>query len=233
MYKRKGVLACVIVILLLLTDQAIKIAVKLNMPLYDDIEIFSWFHIRFIENNGMAWGMELGSKLLLSTLRIVAVGFLSWYIWKQVRVNAKTGYIVLLSMICAGAAGNIFDSLFYGQIFTESTSVHIATLTSFGEGYAQVLRGKVVDMFYFPLIESTFPEWFPIWGGEHFVFFSPIFNFADACISVAVFILLIFYRDCLNNQPEEVHATNMTAPGKNLENTNENVTATKRDFSES
>lgn len=190
----KGTLACLIGMAILLIDQAIKVAVKMTMAIGDKIEITKWFYIEFIENNGMAWGMELGSKLALSLFRIVAVAFLVWYIWKQVRRQATTTYIVLLSMICAGAAGNIIDSLLYGQIFTESTPWAVAQLTSFGNGYAPVLMGRVVDMFYFPIIDTILPSWVPIWGDTHFVFFSPIFNFADSCISVGVIILLFYLQ---------------------------------------
>lgn len=179
---------------LLVIDQVIKITVKMNMAIGDRIEITKWFYIDFIENNGMAWGMELGNKLFLSLFRIVAVVFLCWYIWKQVRKNAPTTYIVLLTMICAGAAGNIIDSLLYGQIFTESTPWAVSQLTSFGDGYAPILMGRVVDMFYFPIIDTILPSWVPIWGDTHFVFFSPIFNFADSCISVGVIILLFYLQ---------------------------------------
>ncbi|GAB6981747.1 lipoprotein signal peptidase [Prevotella dentasini JCM 15908] len=195
-------IACLIIILLIVIDQAIKVAVKLNMSLGESIHVFDWFQIEFIENNGMAWGMEIGSKLLLSLFRIVAVCALIWYIGKKIRDGAKMGFIVVLSMICAGAAGNIFDSLVYGQIFTASQPYYMgagpAHLVSWGEGYAPVLMGRVVDMFYFPLVRGTFPDWFPIWSGEPFVFFSPVFNFADSCISVGVFALFLFYRKDLN-----------------------------------
>ena len=187
-------LASIVVFLVLLIDQIIKIAVKTNMRIGDDIVITDWFLIRFIENNGMAWGMELGSKLFLSVFRIIAVALIIYYIVKLVKAKAARGYIVLISMICAGAFGNIVDSLLYGQIFTESTPWSVATLTEFGHGYAAPLMGKVVDMFYFPIIDTMLPEWVPFWGGEHFIFFSPIFNFADASISVGVIVILIFFR---------------------------------------
>ena len=187
-------LASIVVFLVLLIDQIIKIAVKTNMRIGDDIVITDWFLIRFIENNGMAWGMELGSKLFLSVFRIIAVALIIYYIVKLVKAKAARGYIVLISMICAGAFGNIVDSLLYGQIFTESTPWSVATLTDFWHGYAAPLMGKVVDMFYFPIIDTMLPEWVPFWGGEHFIFFSPIFNFADASISVGVILILIFFR---------------------------------------
>lgn len=191
---KKGIFCVILVLVLLIIDQVIKVSVKTNMALYDEIYIFDWFRIRFIENNGMAWGMELGSKLLLSLFRICAVGFGIWYVARLVKQNASYGYLAVLSMILAGAAGNIFDSVFYGQVFTESTPYAVSQVTSFGDGYAPMLMGKVVDMFYFPIIDTILPAWMPIWGGEHFVFFSPIFNFADACISVGVMVLILFYR---------------------------------------
>lgn len=192
---KRGWMAVAIVIAILIVDQIIKIWVKTNMALHEQIEILSWFKIVFIENNGMAYGMEIGSKLLLSLFRIVAVCVLGWYIAKQVRQKARWGYIVCLSMVMAGAAGNIFDSMFYGLIFNASSEIYTSTFVSFGSGYAPFLMGKVVDMFYFPLIVTTWPDWMPWVGGNQFVFFSPIFNFADASISVGVILLFLFYRN--------------------------------------
>lgn len=219
--KKKCTIAAAIIVLLLLIDQAIKVAVKLNMNIGEEIVVFDWFRISFIENRGMAFGMEIGSKLFLSLFRIVAVGGLTWYIWKKIKEGARMGYIVVLSMIYAGAAGNIFDSLFYGEIFTAShpyyTNLPPAQLVPWGEGYASILMGNVVDMFSFPLFHGTFPNWFPVWGGEDFTFFSAIFNFADACISVGVVVLFLFYRNDFNN----VKATPPTA--ESIEETTENT----------
>ncbi len=195
----KGRMAILIIIAILLIDQIIKILVKTNMALHDYIEITDWFKIYFIENNGMAWGMELGSKLFLSIFRIIAVSVIGYYIWLQVKLNKSWGYIACLSMILAGAAGNIFDCVLYGQIFTESTDYTISTLVPFGEGYAPLLMGKVVDMFYFPIIDTYWPDWMPLVGGDHFIFFSPVFNFADACISVSVILMLLFQRGELSH----------------------------------
>ena len=192
---KRGWMAVAIVIVILLIDQIIKIWVKTNMMLHEQIEIFSWFKIVFIENNGMAYGMEIGSKLVLSIFRIIAVCFLGWYIAKQVSQKARWGYIVCLSMIMAGAAGNIFDSMFYGLIFNASSEYYTSYFVPFGTGYAPFLMGKVVDMFYFPLIVTTWPEWVPMVGGNQFIFFSPIFNFADASISVSVVLLFLLYRN--------------------------------------
>ncbi len=191
---KRGWLATIIVAAILLIDQIIKIWVKTHMTLHEQIEIFSWFKIVFIENNGMAYGMEIGSKLVLSLFRVVAVSVLGYYIARQVKRQARYGYIVCLSLIMAGAAGNIFDSMFYGLIFNASSEFYTSYFVPFGTGYAPFLMGKVVDMFYFPLIVTTWPDWVPMFGGQPYVFFSPIFNFADAAISVSVVLVLLFYR---------------------------------------
>ena len=190
----KGRLATLIVVAILLIDQIIKIWVKTSMTLHESIHVFDWFYITFIENMGMAFGMQLGSKIVLSLFRVVAIVALCYYIWLEVKRKARTGYIVCLSMVLAGAAGNLIDCLFYGLIFNESSPYYASDFVPFGTGYAPFLMGKVVDMFYFPLIETEWPQWMPFVGGDHFVFFSPVFNFADASISVSVVILLLFYR---------------------------------------
>ena len=179
---------------ILVVDQIIKVWVKTHMTLHEQIEILSWFKIVFIENNGMAYGMELGSKLFLTLFRIVAIGFIVYYLQGQIRRNAHWGYIVCLAMVVAGALGNVIDSMFYGLVFNQSSEYYVSYFVPFGTGYSSFLTGKVVDMFYFPLIVSTWPEWVPLYGGQPFVFFSPVFNFADASISVGVVLLLIFYR---------------------------------------
>ena len=207
---RRGVLAVLIVLLVLVIDQVIKIWVKTHMTLHEQIEILSWFKIVFIENNGMAYGMEIGSKLVLSLFRIAAISVLGWYIFGQVRKQARWGYIVCLSMILAGAIGNMIDSMFYGLVFNASSEYYVSYPVPFGTGYASFLTGKVVDMFYFPLIVTTWPEWVPTVGGEPYVFFSPIFNFADASISVGVILLLLFYR-------REIGALNMKRQQENDE----------------
>ena len=191
---KRGWLAAFLVVAILVIDQVIKIWVKTHMTLHEQIEIFSWFKIVFIENNGMAYGMEIGSKLVLSLFRVVAVSVLGYYIVQQVRKQARYGYIVCLSMVMAGAAGNIFDSMFYGLIFNASSEFYTSYFVPFGTGYAPFLMGKVVDKFYFPLIVTTWPDWVPMFGGQPYVFFSPIFNFADASISVSVVLVLLFYR---------------------------------------
>ena len=182
-----------VTILILIIDQASKIYIKLNFALGDEVEVFPWFKILFIENNGMAFGMELVGKLFLTLFRITAVVFLSYFISKLIRQNARQGYILAISMLTAGAAGNIIDSVFYGVIFNESTPYQVATLFPEGGGYASLFYGKVVDMLYFPLITNA--------GGET-VFFRYIFNVADSCVTVSVFIILLFFRKDLNHSLE-------------------------------
>ena len=176
-------------------DQVIKVAVKTGMYLHESIRVTDWFYILFTENDGMAFGMQLGSKIILSLFRVAAIVALTYYIWLQVRKNARTGYIVCLAMILAGAAGNLVDCLFYGLIFNASSPYYVSYFVPFGTGYAPFLMGKVVDMLYFPLFETDWPAWVPFVGGDHFVFFGPVFNFADACISVSVVLLLFFFRE--------------------------------------
>ena len=199
----KGRLAALIVVAILLIDQAIKIWVKTSMTLHESIHVFDWFYITFIENNGMAFGMELGSKIILSLFRMAAIVALTYYIWLEVKRKARTGYIVCLAMVLAGAAGNLIDCLFYGLIFNESSPYYVSFFVPFGTGYAPLLLGKVVDMFYFPLIETEWPLWMPFVGGEHFVFFSPVFNFADASISVSVVQILLFFREDISKMAKE------------------------------
>lgn len=193
-FLSQGWLAFGLIVILIVIDQIIKIEVKTGMYLRESIHIADWFQILFIENNGMAYGMTFINKVVLTLFRVVVVSVIGYYIWKVLREKVRTGYLVCLSMIFAGAIGNIFDCLFYGLIFSESTPFSVSTLVPFGEGYAPFLQGRVVDMFYFPIIDTNLPDWLPIWGGEHFIFFSPVFNFADSCISVGVVALLLFYR---------------------------------------
>lgn len=190
----RGWLAVILTLAILIIDQVIKIEVKTNMCLHQSIRITDWFYINFIENSGMAYGMTFINKLVLSLFRIVAVSVIGYYLWKQVKEKARYGYIVCLAMILAGAAGNIFDSMFYGLCFNASSPYYVSYFVPFGQGYAPFLMGKVVDMFYFPIIDTYWPQWMPFVGGDHFIFFSPVFNFADACISVGVIVLLLFYR---------------------------------------
>jgi signal peptidase II len=206
-----GRMAILLVIAILLIDQLIKIWVKTNMTLHESIQIADWFKICFIENNGMAYGMEIGSKLLLSIFRIIMIGVLGYYLYLQVKKKARTGYIVCLSMVVAGAVGNMIDCMFYGLIFNASSDFYTSYFVPFGSGYAPFLMGKVVDMFYFPLIVTTWPQWMPFVGGEDFIFFSPIFNFADASISVGFVLLLLFFR----NELSSVSLTGMKSGNEN------------------
>lgn len=188
-------MAVAIVVAILLIDQIIKIEVKTNMTLGEAKRVTDWFYIEFIENNGMAYGMKFINKLVLSLFRLFAIGFIGYYLAKIIKKNvAPLGYLVLIAMVLAGAAGNLIDCLFYGLIFDASTPFTVSQFVPFGEGYSTFLHGKVVDMFYFPIIQTTWPEWVPYFGGSEYVFFSPVFNFADASISVGVVALLLFYR---------------------------------------
>lgn len=190
----KGRMAIFIIIAILLVDQVLKIWVKTHMTLHETITITNWFKICFIENNGMAYGMEIGSKVALTLFRLIAIAFIGYYLYLQVRQQAKSGYIVCLAMVVAGAVGNVIDCMFYGLIFSASSEFYTSFFVPFGSGYSSFLTGKVVDMFYFPIIETTWPQWVPFAGGDDFVFFSPVFNFADSSISVGVILLILFYR---------------------------------------
>lgn len=196
---KKGLLAVLVIVLVLLVDQVSKIWVKTHMALYDMIHITNWFKIYFVENNGMAFGIEAIGKLFLSIFRIIAVGAIIAYLVRIVKENYKVGFIACIALVLAGASGNIIDSVFYGAFFEASYPGHIASAVPFGEGYASLLHGKVVDMFYFPLIEGTYPNWLPGVGGKEFLFFRFIFNVADSAISVGVVLLLIFYRKTLSH----------------------------------
>ena len=190
-----GWIAVIIIAAILIVDQIIKIEVKTNMSLGEALRITDWFYIEFIENNGMAYGMTFINKLVLSLFRMFAICGIGWYIWRVVKSGLfSKGYIVCLNMVLAGAAGNLIDCLFYGLIFNASTPFNVAHFVPFGEGYSTFLHGRVVDMFYFPIIHTQWPDWVPVWGGDDFVFFSPVFNFADSCISVGVVLLLLFFR---------------------------------------
>ncbi len=190
----QGRLAWLIVLAVVIIDQAIKLWVRTHMALGESIEITPWFFLHFIENNGMAYGMTFVNKVVLSVFRLVAVAAIAWYIWLKVKAGVRWRYVVFLSMIVAGAAGNIFDSVFYGQIFPQADPWVVSDFVPFGQGYAPMLMGKVVDMFYFPLFHTVLPDWMPVVGGQPYTFFSPVFNFADASISVGVVCLLLFCR---------------------------------------
>ena len=202
-FLTKGQLSALIVFAVLIIDQIIKIWVKTSMYWHESIKITDWFYIYFTENNGMAFGMEIFNKFFLTGFRIIAAIAITWLLIQYVKKNYKTGFLVCVSLILAGAIGNIIDCIFYGEIFSESTHSLIAQFVPIGEGYSDWFYGKVVDMFYFPLIETNWPEWMPFVGGEHFIFFSPIFNFADAAISCGIIALILFYGKYLGNIMEE------------------------------
>lgn len=196
MMKRRW-LVVLVIFGVLLVDQCSKFWVKLNMMSDDEFFIFgSWSRIHFIENPGMAFGMEFGGnygKLMLTIFRIIAVFVLIYIIRNQIKIKAHTGFLVALSFILAGAMGNIIDSIFYGVIFSHSDG-QLATLFPPEGGYGTLFHGKVVDMLYFPMVSTTWPEWIPYFGGRHLSFFDPIFNVADAAISTGVVIILLFQK---------------------------------------
>lgn len=187
-------------VLLLIFDQAVKFWIKLNMSLGESIEVTSWFQILFVENEGMAYGIEIGSKLLLTLFRIIVMGLFCWGFVAIVRRGTyKIGFLIALLLIFVGGIGNIIDSVFYGVIFSESPAFGaVATLFPADGGYAPLFYGRVVDMLYFPLIDAYWPEWMPFVGGQHFTFFDPIFNFADSYITIGVLMLLLFYMKSLS-----------------------------------
>lgn len=194
-------LAFLLVIAILILDQAVKIFIKTHMTIGQEfIVIPNWFRIHFTENNGMAFGMEFGGnygKIALTLFRIIAVSLIGWYIIRLSKKETPTGVVLGMAAIFAGAAGNIFDSLFYGIIFNESSYGSVASFLPESGGYAPFLYGKVVDMLYFPLFSFRFPDWMPMWGGEYFEFFRPVFNIADSSITCGVTYLLLFQRSFL------------------------------------
>lgn len=192
--QKQAVFAILTVLVMLAIDQWIKITVKTSMYMHESIRVTDWFYILFTENRGMAFGMELFHKMFLTLFRIAAVGALAWYTCRLIRRGVSWGLLLCLVLIIAGAAGNIFDSVFYGMIFNNPPAPLLAEFVSWGSGYDSLFMGRVVDMFYFPLFEWNWPSWVPVWGGEHCIFFSPIFNFADACISCGVVAVLLFYK---------------------------------------
>lgn len=186
-----------LILIVLFVDQFVKIWIKTHMVIGDEYHVFgNWFIIHFTENNGMAFGMEFWGKtgkLFLSLFRIIAISAIGYFLFKLIKQNAKTGFVLGISLIMAGAVGNLLDSAFYGLIFSDSLS-ELAKVFPDGGGYASFLYGRVVDMLYFPIINTTYPGWLPFVGGKPFIFFSPVFNIADSAITTGVFYLLIFER---------------------------------------
>lgn len=195
--------ALIIILLILIVDQWSKFYIKTHFYYGEDVYVIGrWFRLHFIENEGMAFGMKFGGengKLILTLFRMVAVIFGFFFLARMTRKNYTKGAIICGSMILAGALGNLIDSIFYGMIFTEST-FHIAKLVPFGQGYGSLFHGKVVDMLYFPIINTTLPNWIPIWGGKHFLFFEPVFNVADMAISTGILVLFFFQKKLLHKQ---------------------------------
>lgn len=196
---KQGCFCAALVVLLIIIDQIIKFYVKTHFYLGEDIEVMPWFHLIFVENNGMAFGWEFFGKLFLTGFRILAMIFIIWYMVKRILLGVRWMYLLVLCLVLAGAMGNIIDCVFYGEIF--SASGHnpfipdsISHLVPFGQGYGTIFHGRVVDMFQFPLFDWYWPSWMPVIGGRYFLFFSPIFNFADACISCGIVSLLLFFR---------------------------------------
>lgn len=190
----RGLIATAIILTVIILDQILKIWVKTHFYLNEDLEITSWFHLHFIENNGMAFGMEFGPKIFLTIFRLVLAAGL---IWVLVRIKGmaavKTGFLVCLALIIAGAIGNIIDCVFYGVIFNNPMPPEVAQMFPANGGYATLFHGRVVDMLYFPLFSFTWPGWMPGVGGQEFLFFQPVFNLADAAISCGMIAVLIFY----------------------------------------
>lgn len=196
----QATLAIVTFFVILFADQLIKISVKTGMYLHESIRVTDWFYILFTENPGMAFGWEFLNKFFLSSFRFVAIVFIGVYLYRIIRsCKYKTSYIFCLALVMAGAAGNMIDCMFYGLIFNNPMPPMRAEFVDFGTGYDSFLLGKVVDMFYFPIIDiDCMPNWVPFIGGERFVFFSPIFNFADAAISCGIVALLLFHHNYLS-----------------------------------
>lgn len=217
--KRSLQLAGLTIFLVLLIDQFVKIYIKTTMFIGQEHHIAgNWFIIHFTENNGMAYGMELeGSygKLFLSVFRIIAIGAIGWWLYDLSRKGSPKGLIISIALIFAGALGNIIDSAFYGVIFSDS-NYQVAQLFPAEGGYAGFLHGKVVDMLYFPVIEGHFPDWFPIWGTEDFVFFRPVFNIADSAITVGVALILLFQGRFFPKPPKTPETPQNTLPNSEI-----------------
>ena len=189
-----GKLAALLIALVIVIDQAVKIWVKTHFYIHEEVQVTSWFRLLFVENNGMAFGMELGSKLLLTLFRIVASIAFIYYLWRlRNRSDIPRGYVVCIALITSGALGNVIDCIAYGLIFNAPAPPQVAQMFPPDGGYGTLFNGRVVDMFYFPLCEWNWPQWMPWIGGDHFVFFQPVFNVADAALSVSVILLILFY----------------------------------------
>jgi len=214
-------IALAVIFGVLLADQFIKIYVKTHFYLGEEHSFFSWFKIHFTENAGMAFGYEFGGtwgKLVLSLFRIGAAAFGVYYLRDIIKKKMHIGYVAAIGFIFAGAVGNIIDSMFYGLCFTDS-EMGPATFMAAEGGYESFLHGRVVDMFYFPIAEGRFPSWMPIWGNEHFLFFRPVFNLADASITTGVLMILLFQKKFFVQQ--EIKPEEPSVPGSPTPHTND------------
>lgn len=202
--SRMAFAATALIVLVIVADQALKVWVKTHFYLNEDLEIMPWFHLHFVQNNGMAFGLDFLNKLVLTFLRMGLFGFLIWYLHRLSRLGrAPWGYLVSVALIAAGAFGNIVDCVAYGEIFTNPMPPHVAHMVPWGEGYGGMFQGLVVDMFYFPLFSFTWPEWLPLLGGHTFSFFDPVFNIADVAISVGMIAIVLFYFNYMEHSLED------------------------------
>jgi signal peptidase II len=202
----KKQIAILTIVIVLVVDQILKIWIKTNFKLGEEIHILgNWFILHFVENKGMAFGFEFAGrygKVILTLFRLIAACAIFWYLMKLIRKGIPTGLVISIALIFAGAVGNVIDSAFYGLIFTDSFG-RIAQLFPAGGGYETFLHGSVVDMLYFPIIDTTWPSWSPIYPGERFLFFSPVFNIADSSITIGIGIILIFYRKYFSDEDKK------------------------------
>lgn len=197
--------AYILIFIILLIDQVSKFYIKTHFVLGEDVEVFEWFKILFVENRGMAWGAQIPGeygKVILTTFRLIAIVAIGYWLWDSVQKGASKILVLAVSLIFAGAMGNIIDSVFYGVLFDGSMN-QVATFLPEEGGYASWFHGNVVDMFYFPLWEGQLPEWLPFWGGDYFTFFEPVFNVADTSISIGVALLILFHKKAFPKEEKE------------------------------
>jgi signal peptidase II len=232
----KGKLILLFILAILIADQVLKFWIKTNMALGDEYRIIGdWFIIHFVENNGMAFGFEFAGeygKMFLSIFRIIAVITIGWYLTRLVKKGESWGFLASVALIFSGALGNIIDSAFYGMIFDHSFG-QVAAFMPEGGGYSSFLHGKVVDMFYFPIITGTYPDWFPFWSGNEFIFFRPVFNIADSSITIGICIILIFYRHHFDAPKENDEVETLTDNQKEISEEEIQDTIEREEYKES